>query len=427
MTISVIIPAYNSAAFLAQTLDSLLAQKLQAWEAVVVDDGSTDNTGDILARYCEKDSRIRCIKQKNAGVSAARNRGLEEATGDYVVFLDADDLYEPDALCAFAEAAKRSGADIILGRLRFFENGKKGAFHAAADTLAACGTIETFDKRLLWNFLVCNKCYRRSLLNEQSVRFPASGFSEEGAFFMDAVYTGARMAGTTKSVALYRRHTAQEGASVSQTANEKNLQSLEVSMRHIYDAAVIALQKAEKQDEDYLQEILYKHLHILASQFYRALWHMPADAAALCAEQMRALLPRLDEAHIALLCGQHPDLNLTAPCATKAEAAAHPTVSVAVSRRCSPQAAAALLAQTCPLFELLLTPRAAKGLPALLFSMPNVHVDETPSPAGGKVLRLRKLPELDPGALQTLFRVGPLPAGLAVRAVNLLLKRRHKT
>ena len=427
MTVSVIIPAYNSAAFLSQTLDSLLAQKLQAWEAVVVDDGSTDSTRELAEAYCKKDSRIRCIRQENAGVSAARNRGLQEATGDYVVFLDADDLYEPDALRAFAETAKRSGADIILGRLRFFENGKKGAFHAAADTLAARGTIETFDKRLLWNFLVCNKCYRRSLLNEQSVRFPASGFSEEGAFFMDAVYTGARMAGTTESVALYRRHTAAEGASVSQTANEKNLQSLAVSMTHIYDAAQKALQNAEKQDEDYLQEILYKHLHILASQFYRALWHMPADAAALCAEQMRALLPRLDNAHVALLCGQHPDLNLTAPCATKAEAAAHPTVSVVVSRRCSPQAAAALVDQTCPLFELLLTPKAAKGLPALLFSMPNVHVAETPSPAGSKVLRLGTLPVLDPGTLQTLFRTGPLPAGLAVRAVNRLLKWRHRT
>ncbi len=426
MTISVIIPAYNSAAFLGETLDSLLAQTLQAWEAVVVDDGSADKTQEIIRTYSAKDSRIRCIAQKNAGVSAARNRGLSEATGDYVVFLDADDLYEPNALYSFAETAEKTGADILLGRLRFLENGKKGAFHDAADTLAAADRVETFDKRLLWNFLVCNKCYRRSLLKEHGVRFPASGFSEEGAFFMDTVYTGAHIAGCTGSVSLYRRHTAAEGASVSQTASEKNLQSLAVSMQHIYDAAQTALQNTDRKDEDYLQEILYKHLHILASQFYRELWHMRPDALTLCAEQIRGLLSRLDEAHTAALCRQNPDLHLNAPCATRAEAAAHPAVSVAVSRRCPPEAAAALVDQTSPLFELLLTPRAAKGLPALLFSLPNVRVDEAAVPAADCVLRFRRLPVLEKGTLQILLRTGLPKTGLAAKTVSRLLKRRHR-
>ena len=425
MTISVIIPAYNSAPFLGETLDSLRAQTHKAWEAVVVDDGSTDNTREIIDAYSEKDSRIRCVSQKNAGVSAARNRGLEEAAGDYVVFLDADDLYEPNALQAFAEKAEQTGADIILGRLRFLENGKKTGFHAAADELAACDTLETFDKRLLWKFLVCNKCYRRTLLTEHGVHFPASGFSEEGAFFMDAVYTGARIAGAASSVSLYRRHTAEEGASVSQSANEKNLQSLAVSMQHICEAAQAALQTAGREDEDYLQEILYKHLHILASQFYRAFWQMRPDAAALCAEQMRNLLSRLDETHIAAICKQNPDLNLTAPCATRAEAAAHPAVSLLVSRRCRPEAAAALFDQTCPLFELLLTPRAAKGLPALLFSMPNVRVDETPLPAAPCVIKTGRLPVLEKGTLQFLLRTGLPKTGLSAKAVSRLLKWRH--
>lgn len=426
MTISVIVPAYNNAAFLGETLDSLLAQTWQAWEAVVVDDGSKDNTRDILAAYCVKDSRIRCITQENAGVSAARNRGLSEAAGDFVVFLDADDLYEPNALQAFAETAEATGADIVLGRLRNLENGKKTAFHAAGDELAACERVETFDKRLLWNFLVCNKCYRRALLLEHGVRFPASGFSEEGAFFMDAVYTGGRIAGTQDSVSLYRRHTAAEGASVSQTASETNLENLGVSMRHIYAAAQTALQAAQRKDDGYLQEILYKHLHILASQFYRELWHMRGDALALCAAQMRELLSGLDDAHIAALCKQHPDLNLSSPCASRAEAAAHPAVSLSVRRRCPPEAAMALFDQTCPLFELLLTPKAAKGLPALLFSMPNVRVGERETPQAPCVIKAGKLPVLEKGTLQFLLRTALPKTGLAAKAVSALLKRRHR-
>ena len=425
MKFSVIVPAYNSEAFLSETLDSLRAQTWQDWEAVVVDDGSTDGTRAVLDAYFKKDPRIRGIFQENAGVSTARNRGLQEAAGDYVLFLDADDLYEPGALFAFAVAAKKTDADILLGRLRFLENGKKGAFHAAADALAACARVETFDKRLLWNFLVCNKCYRRTLLLEHDVRFPASGFSEEGAFFMDAVYTGAAIAGAADSVALYRRHTAAEGASVSQTANEKNLQSLDVSMRHIYDAATCALQDAEKEDEDYLQEILYKHLHILASQFYRSFWQMDAAALALCASQMKDLLARMNEARIEQVCGANPDLNLTKPCASRAEAAAQPVTSVCVTRFCSPEAAKALFAQSSPLFELLLTPQAAEDLPQEILSQPNVHATDRFAPQGSRVLRTGALPVLEPGALQALFRTGPLPAGLAVRAVNVLLKRRH--
>ena len=425
MKLSVIIPAYNSAAFLGETLDSLLAQTHKAWEAVVVDDGSSDNTREIAESYSAKDSRIRCISQQNAGVSCARNRGLEEATGDYAVFLDADDLYEPDALRAFAETAETTGADIILGRLRFLENGKKGAFHDAADALAACERAETFDKRLLWNFLVCNKCYRRALLSEHGVRFPDSGFSEEGAFFMDAVYTGASIAGTTGSVSLYRRHTFAEGASVSQTANEKNLLSLDVSMRHIYDAAVRALQTAGREDEDYLQEILYKHLHILASQFYRELWNMSDAALALCAKQTNDVLTKLDDAHTMAICKAHPDLNMTGPYATKTEAAAHPALSVVVTRRCTAQAAKALFAQSSPLFELLLTPKAAEALPQEILSSPNVHVCDRPAPNASNVLKLKALPAPENGTLQLLLCKALPLSGLTVRLVSLLLKRRH--
>ena len=98
---SVIIPAYNSAAFLPQALDSLLRQTMPGFEAVIVNDGSVDNTQDIIDTYCEKDARFRCIRQENAGVSAARNNGLAAAAGEYVTFLDADDYYDKDTLAAF--------------------------------------------------------------------------------------------------------------------------------------------------------------------------------------------------------------------------------------------------------------------------------------------------------------------------------------
>lgn len=422
---SVIMPAYNSAAFLPQALDSLLAQTTDDFEAVIVNDGSADNTQQIIDAYMAKDPRIRCLTQENAGVSAARNNGLTAAKGDYVTFLDADDYYAPDTLQAFRDAAAQSGADLLLGRLQMTEEGRPAFFHEMADVLAAEETVAPFDKRLLWNFLVSNKCYRRAFLLEHGVRFPATGFSEEGAFFMDAVYAGATLAGARQSVVYYRRHTAAEGLSVSQTANEANLRSLDGSMRHIYAAAEAALGRTNRIDDDYLQEILYKHLHILVSQFYRELWRMTDDALALCVSQMQTLLQKLTPVRLNAICGANADLDLQYLRKDKDDAAARPCVTVSVRKRCTPDAAAALFAQTCPLFELLLSGKAAAELPGEFAAYPNVKTNTDRRAAKGAVaLRFASLPVLDPGLLQHLQRL-PVQNALTAKLLNLILKRRH--
>lgn len=112
--ISVIIPVYNGAQQLPRCLDSVCAQTHAALEILLVDDGSTDGTAEVCARYARRDGRIRVIRQENQGPSGARNRGLEEAAGELVAFVDSDDWLEPDALaCALAQL-KQAQADVVL-------------------------------------------------------------------------------------------------------------------------------------------------------------------------------------------------------------------------------------------------------------------------------------------------------------------------
>lgn len=110
--VSVIIPAYNAAAFIADTLDSALAQTYRSLEVVVVDDGSTDATADIVGAAAARDSRVRLLRQQNRGVAAARNLGIEHCRGTLVAPLDADDLWHPDKIARQVAALRRAGPSV---------------------------------------------------------------------------------------------------------------------------------------------------------------------------------------------------------------------------------------------------------------------------------------------------------------------------
>ena len=123
--VSVVIPAYNAAATLAATLDSVLAQTYPHIEIVVVDDGSRDDTAGVLARYAP---RVRAIRQANGGLAAARNAGLSAATGEFIALLDADDLCEPERIGAQV-TFMASRPDVVLSGTEFSsfdENGLQG-------------------------------------------------------------------------------------------------------------------------------------------------------------------------------------------------------------------------------------------------------------------------------------------------------------
>ncbi len=112
--VSVIIPVYNVLPFLVETLDSVINQTYTNLEIIIIDDGSTDGSGDICDEYAIKDRRIHVIHQKNEGLSVARNKGLEIMSGQAVVFLDSDDAYHPNFIREMISSLLRESVDLVV-------------------------------------------------------------------------------------------------------------------------------------------------------------------------------------------------------------------------------------------------------------------------------------------------------------------------
>ena len=111
--VSVIIPVYKVEKFISRTLDALIGQTFKDWEVICVNDGSPDSSREIILEYVRRDSRIRLIDKSNGGVSSARNRGVEEAVGEYVLFLDSDDFIHPQTLEIAMALGRKNSSDVV--------------------------------------------------------------------------------------------------------------------------------------------------------------------------------------------------------------------------------------------------------------------------------------------------------------------------
>ena len=175
--VSVIVPVYNVAPYLEQCLDSIVNQTYRNLEIILVDDGSTDESGAICDRYAEQDSRIRVVHQKNKGLSGARNSGLDIASGEYVIFIDSDDyIWEGTVEGYISLFSQHADLDMIESNLYYSIWRSTPPPGEDYDDEASRSGILTAKE--LWKYFalkgygptaiphVGNKCYRRSFIGE---------------------------------------------------------------------------------------------------------------------------------------------------------------------------------------------------------------------------------------------------------------------
>ena len=174
--ISIIVPVYNVERYLRQCIDSILAQTYKDFELLLIDDGSPDNSGTICDEYAKKDPRIRVFHKPNGGVSTARNLGIDNARGEYISFIDADDYVEPNFLEEMLNAMNRYNADLVC--CGTWESVKP-------DGRYACIMKTDKDKKFTRNEMLIevlapdscggapfNKLYKASIIKSNQIKFP---------------------------------------------------------------------------------------------------------------------------------------------------------------------------------------------------------------------------------------------------------------
>ena len=184
-TVSIIIPVYNAERHLDKCVESVLRQSYREIEVLLVDDGSTDGSGAACDRWAEKDARIRAIHRENGGVSAARNTGLDAATGEYIAFVDSDDYLAADMIRNLTHALKADGADISICNLQHVdEDGnsleRDPVLPIADEVLTgpeAIYRVSDYYHKGWYYLFVWNKLYKKAVFS--GIRFPEGKISEE--------------------------------------------------------------------------------------------------------------------------------------------------------------------------------------------------------------------------------------------------------
>ena len=199
--VSVIIPVFNIEAHLQQCLDSVINQTLSDIEIICVDDGSTDTSPQILSKYAERDKRFRIITQENSGPGIARNTGLDQAKGKYVIFLDSDDWFELDFLEQVVKQAEATKADVIICRAVEFDT--ESNLELRSDWMLDTSRLPSnliFSPKGIASNLFCftwgwpwDKLYRRKYLEMGRFYYPNLKNSEDLAFVFLSLAAAERL------------------------------------------------------------------------------------------------------------------------------------------------------------------------------------------------------------------------------------------
>lgn len=249
--ISIIVPVYQVEKYIRQCIDSILAQTFTDFELIIVDDGSKDNSGKICDEYAEKDKRIRVIHKENDGLSGARNKGLDNASGNYFMFVDGDDYISPDMAECLYKKISEAKADIAACNYRYiFEDGKKD--FSTENKAEVINANEIFYNRKnernygFWT-VAWNKLYKREKF--KSLRFRFGKYHEDEFWANDIYQMDIKAVTVSESLYYYRQR-------VNSIMGNKNIRKC-FDIIEAFDERINVYLKEEKYSDQAYKVLIY--------------------------------------------------------------------------------------------------------------------------------------------------------------------------
>ena len=232
--VSVIIPVYNVGSYLEQCIDSILCQSFVNYELILVDDGSTDRSGAICDDYAGKDARIKVIHQPNAGLPKARKVGLENAQGDFVLYVDADDWVDPNHLESLVKTAEQRNADVVVCGFNYefpkrqIKNGNTPITTKGKDVI-----IECLNNRL--HAGVVFKLVKKSVFADNQLCFPKYNFFEDMYLTIEILLYANKIESTGLATYHYRFNYSSETHEKNTAFRIKKFREFILNMQEVFD------------------------------------------------------------------------------------------------------------------------------------------------------------------------------------------------
>lgn len=392
--ISIIVPVYNVENYLERMLDSLRSQSLCDFEVILVNDGSTDGSMEMIKRFCAADPRFRYYTQNNQGVAMARNTGLEHIRGKYVIFYDPDDQVPENALKALYDTAEKENADLTVGIYEIIE-GFRARLNRPSRRMALKKDIPKYSYDWAWSFSLCNKLYRKSVIEENQLRFDPFTFSEDAVFVFKYLMCCKKITGCNEVVYRYYLRAFWDDSSLTQTISQKSLSDAMNAYRELMKVVKREIRQDEKRlltecldeasiekermrQKTFMQRVLRRIVHFnLIGGFYRKIWQGEA-IWELVAEGLDELKLDMTEQTWQSIVRQNNDLRLDPLPMTKEELAASPVISFILSDQLKPDQIPLLIAgiynQSVPAFEVLVSETLAEWIPPIYTDQINLRV-----------------------------------------------------
>lgn len=308
--ISVIVPVYNGEEGLSRMLDSLRQQTFRDYEVWIINDGSTDRTQPIAEAFAKSDARFHVIRQENQGVSAARNCGMENACGSYIIFFDGDDWIPPQALEALYQSIRMESADMAVGMLETVSDGKAVLNQASRD-LAVQKRIDPADPAFIKTWSQCNKLYRRAFLQEHEIQFLPVKVAEDGQFLYQVLTERPKICGCDALVYRYFRKPFWEGL---HTASKKVERVYLTDRLEVYDDMLrrikpLLAEKTPEEADAYRDRLVTRFIRGgLIQAFYRRIWRCEENLEPDLAQAVLKFWPMITEECRKQICWEEWDV-----------------------------------------------------------------------------------------------------------------------